>query len=169
LTCRLHNPQAFYNQGARPNYLSSIDPIQFKPRSVRLDQVHNNFVGDAVTFLTEIREEDFNQPRDLWQRVFDDGAKERFINNISTHMSTCREERIIAQQLSIFAMVDKNLADAIAGKLNIKSYPDAREVTFNGSHSALSKEKKPANGMDYELKGGNMNAGPAAPERDSKL
>ncbi|KAH8079934.1 putative catalase [Filobasidium floriforme] len=160
---------AFYNQGARPNYLSSIDPIQFKPRSVRLDQVHNNFVGDAVTFLTEIREEDFNQPRDLWQRVFDDGAKERFINNISTHMSTCREQQILERQLSIFAMVDKNLADAIAGKLNIKSYPDAREVTFNGSHSALSKEKKPANGMDYELKGGNMNAGPAAPERDSKL
>ena len=149
--------------------MSSIDPIQFKPRSVRLDEVHNNFVGDAVTFLTEIREEDFNQPRDLWQRVFDDGAKERFIKNISTHMSTCREKRIIAQQCAIFAMVDKKLADAIAKEVGIDSYPDAREITFNGSHSALGKQKRAANGMEYELKEGNQNGGPAEPNRDSKL
>lgn len=145
--------------------MSSIDPIKFKPRSVRLDDVHQNFVGDAVTFLTEIREEDFNQPRDLWQRVFDEVAKERFIKNISTHMKTCREKRIIAKECAIFAMVDKKLADAIAKEVGIDSYPDASELTFNGSHSALGKQKKSANAMEYELKSGNQNGGPVNPDR----
>jgi catalase len=37
--------------------------------------------------LSEIRPEDFNAPRKLWEKVFDDGAKERFISNISSTSS----------------------------------------------------------------------------------
>jgi catalase len=54
---------AFYNQGSRPNYLSSIDPIQFKAPQYSLNDVHGKFVGEAVSFLSEIRPEDFNAPR----------------------------------------------------------------------------------------------------------
>lgn len=59
---------AFFNQGARPNYLSSIAPIKFKERSVNLDKVHGDFIGDAVSFLSEIRDEDFQFPTQLWQK-----------------------------------------------------------------------------------------------------
>lgn len=54
---------AFYNQGSRPNYLSSIEPIQFREKSYDLNKVHGKFVGEAVSFLSEIRPEDFNAPR----------------------------------------------------------------------------------------------------------
>ena len=72
-------PMAFYNQGKRPNYLSSIDPIQFKDRVHDVDKTHGHFVGNAVNWLSEIRPEDFIAPRKLWQNVFDADAKERFI------------------------------------------------------------------------------------------
>lgn len=56
---------AFFNQGSRPAYLSSIEPIRFKERSVNLNKVHGTFTGDAVSYLSEIRPEDFNAPRTL--------------------------------------------------------------------------------------------------------
>jgi len=54
---------AFYNQGTRPNHLSSIEPMRFRERTVNLDKTHGHFVGEAITFLSEIRPEDFNAPR----------------------------------------------------------------------------------------------------------
>jgi catalase len=53
---------AFYNQGSRPNYLSSIEPISFKERAYDLNKVHGKFTGEAVAFLSELRPEDFNAP-----------------------------------------------------------------------------------------------------------
>jgi catalase len=84
---------SFFNQGSRPNYLSSIEPIRFRERTVNLDETHGRFTGTAIAFLSEIREEVFNQPRALWEKVFDDKAKERFTKNLSGHMSTCRKWR----------------------------------------------------------------------------
>jgi catalase len=45
---------AFYNQGARPNHLSFIEPMRFRERTVNLDKTHGHFVGEAITFLSEI-------------------------------------------------------------------------------------------------------------------
>jgi catalase len=84
---------AFFNQGSRPNYISSIEPIRFRERKINLDKVHGDFTGDAVTFLSEIREEDFVAPRKLGEQVFDDKAKERFVKNVSGHMENCRRKR----------------------------------------------------------------------------
>lgn len=105
---------AFYNQGSRPAYLSSIEPITFRQRSVDLDRVHGqNFTGHAISFLSEIRREDFVAPRNLWEKVFDDGAKERFIKNVSGHMSTCRKDDIIKRQIAIFREVSDDIADRL--------------------------------------------------------
>ena len=38
---------AFFNQGARPNYLSSIDPIHIQDRTLDVDKVHGHFIGQA--------------------------------------------------------------------------------------------------------------------------
>ena len=93
---------AFLNQGSRPAYLSSIQPIGFRQRTINLDTVHSHFIGEAVTFLSEIRPEDFNAPRKLWENVFDNDAKDRFVSNVSGHMKNCTQEEIIKRQLSIF-------------------------------------------------------------------
>lgn len=140
---------AFYNQGSRPAYLSSISPPQFRERTLDLDRTHGHFSGKAITFLSEIRSEDFNAPRVLWEKVFDDGAKERFINNVSGHMSTCRKEEIIKRQITIFRMVSEDLASRLEKATGVKGYADISTLQFNGTHNsfATDKSKKYANGQ----------------------
>lgn len=139
---------AFYNQGARPNYISSIDPISFRERSVNLDKVHGEFIGDAVTFLSSIRPEDFNAPRKLWEDVFDSDAKDRFIGNVSGHMSTCRDKEIIKRQIGIFREVSEDLASRLEKATGVKGYDGIAGVTFNGTHNGMTKGKQTtANGM----------------------
>jgi hypothetical protein len=41
---------------------------------------------------------DFEQPRALWQKVFDDGAKERFVSNIAGHLGGAKSKEIKARQ-----------------------------------------------------------------------
>jgi catalase len=140
---------AFFNQGSRPNYISSIEPIRFRERTVNLDKVHGNFAGHAVTFLSEIREEDFVAPRALWERVFDDGAKERFVKNVAGHMENCRVEEIIKRQIGIFREVSGDLAVRLEKATGVKGYDGIRDLSFNGTHNGMarSQEKKVANGM----------------------
>jgi len=126
---------AFYNQGSRPNYLSSIEPIAFRERTVDLDKVHGAFIGNAVTFLTQINPEDFTFPRILWEKVFDDKAKARFVSNVSGHMSTCRKEEIIKRQIAIFREVSEDLATRLEKATGVKGYNGISELRFNGTHN----------------------------------
>jgi catalase len=129
---------AFFNQGARPNYLSSIDPIQFRDRSVNLNKVHGgDFLSNACTFLSTIYPEDFNAPRKLWEKVFDDAAKDRFIETVSTHMSTCREKEIIKRQIAIFREVSDDIATRLEKATGIKGYEGISGLLFNGSHNGM--------------------------------
>jgi len=144
---------AFFNQGSRPNYLSSIQPIAFRDRSVNLDKTHGHFTGEAVTFLSEIRPEDFNAPRALWEKVWDEGARERFISNISGHMSTCTKDEIIKRQIGIFREVSDDIATRLEKATGIKGYPGISELTFNGTHNGMakSKENRAANGLKSDV------------------
>lgn len=141
---------AFYNQGSRPNYLASVEPIAFRKRTVDLNKLHGNFVGDAVCFLSEIRPEDFNAPRALWEKVFDDGAKERFIKNISGHMENCTEKEIIRRQIAIFREVSEDIASRLEKATGEKGYDGISGLTFNGTLNGMAKDQKlrPANGVD---------------------
>lgn len=154
---------AFYNQGSRPNYLSSIQPMKFRERSVNLDKVHSDFTGDAITFLSEIRPEDFVQPRALWERVFDEDARVRFIKNVSGHMSTCRKDEIIKRQIAIFREVSEDIASRLEKATGIKGYNGISELRFNGTHNGMAKSKdlRYANGMKDSLRASNNNGAPA--------
>ena len=44
---------------------------------------------------------DFEQPRALWQKVFDDGAKERFVNNVSVHLKGVKSKEILERQCEV--------------------------------------------------------------------
>lgn len=146
-------PMAFYNQGSRPNYISSLEPIKIRPRQVNLDKTHGHFVGAAVTFLSEIRPEDFNAPRALWERVFDEDARERWIKNVSGHMANCRNEEIIKRQIGIFREVSDDLANRLEKATGVKGYPGIAGLSFNGTHNGMAKEEKlrAAHGMTDSL------------------
>jgi catalase len=128
---------SFFNQGSRPNYISSIDPIKFRKGTVNLDKVHNDYIGDAVTFLSEIRAEDFNAPRNLWEKVFDAKAKERFISNVSGHMSTVTDKEIIKRQIAIFREVSEDLATRLEKATGVKGYDGIANMRFNGTHNGM--------------------------------
>ncbi|KAI1262780.1 catalase-like domain-containing protein [Xylariaceae sp. FL1019] len=140
---------AFYNQGARPNYLSSIDPIQFEPRKTDVDKTHGHFVGQAVSFLSEIRPEDFNAPRALWQNVFDEPARERFINNVAGKMEVCQDKEILKRQIAIFREVDDDIATRLEKATGIKGYDGIANLKFNGTHNGMTQDAKArfANGV----------------------
>ncbi|TGO91050.1 hypothetical protein BPOR_0041g00130 [Botrytis porri] len=133
---------AFYNQGSRPNYISSIEPIRFRERTVDTEKLHGHFTGNAVTFLSEIREEDFKAPRALWEKVFDDGAKDRFISNISGHMANCKKEEAIKRQIAIFREVSEDLASRLEKATGIKGYPGIADMNFSGTHNGMAKDPK---------------------------
>lgn len=140
---------AIFNQGARPNYLSSIDPVRCRPRTVDHDRTHGHFIGRAVTFLSEIRPEDFAAPGALWRRVWDEGARQRFIGNTSRMMATCREQEIIRRQIAIFYEVDPDIAARLEKATGVRGYQGIADLRFNGTHNGMAKDVglRSANGV----------------------
>ena len=157
---------AFYNQGSRPNYLSSIEPINFRERTVDLDKAHSHFTGNAVSFLSEIRPEDFNAPRSLWENVFDDGARERFVNNVAGKMAVCPNKEILKRQIAIFREVSDDLAKRLEKATGIQGYEGIADMQFNGTHNGMARDKKlrNANGMQAPV-GVSISANNGAPRR----
>ena len=143
-------PMAYHNQGSRPNYISSLEPISVRKRAVDLDKTHGHFVGKAITYLSEVRPEDFNAPRALWEKVWDEDARNRFIGNISGHMSNCRKEEIIKRQIGIFREVSDDIATRLEKATGVKGYAGISNLRFNGSNNGLAKDKSlsGANGME---------------------
>lgn len=133
---------AFYNQGARPNYFSSIEPVSLRARSVDINKVHGHFTGEAVAFLSEIRPEDFNAPRALWEKVFDDAAKDRFISNITGHMENVSDKEIIKRQIAIFREVSEDIASRMEKATGLKGYDGISGLTFNGTLNGMTKDAK---------------------------
>jgi len=154
---------AFYNQGSRPNYISSIAPPTLKKRTVPLEKIHNEFIGDAIAFLSELQPVDFVQPRDLWQKVYasQPGAQDRMISNIAGHMSTCKHQHILQKQLAIFHEVDPDIATRLSKALGITEYPKGVQgLTFNGIRNGMAGVKfEDVNENGYSH--GHMNGHPA--------
>jgi len=146
-------PMSYYNQGPRPAYLSSIQSPQFRQRNVDFEKTHGHFVGTAVTYLSEIRKEDFRFPRALWEKVFDEGARSRFIDTVSGHMSNCREQEIIKRQIGIFREVSEDLASRLEKATGIKGYDGISGLRFNVCHNGLAKDAslRVANGMNNKV------------------
>lgn len=133
---------AYHNQGSRPGYLSSIEPITVQPVNAQpSDKSHAEFTGNAIRFLSEIRPEDFNQPRALYERVFDEEAKKRFISNLAGHMKTCKVEEIIKRQIAIFREVSDDLATRLENATGVKGYKGIGDMTFNGCYNGMGTAK----------------------------
>ncbi|EKM53322.1 uncharacterized protein PHACADRAFT_259598 [Phanerochaete carnosa HHB-10118-sp] len=134
-------PMAFENQGTRPNYQSSLVPLTYKPKPY--EQVkHETWLAAAKTDLSFITELDFEQPRALWQKVFDNTQKEHFVSNVAGHFGNVKSPEVKARQLSVFAAVDQDLSDRIAkaiGHPSVKPLsvaPAAQAIRFQYNQSA---------------------------------
>jgi catalase len=161
---------AFFNQGARPNYLSSIDPIGFRERTVDYDATHGHFQGTAITFLSQIRPEDFNAPRALWEKVWDEPARERFVNNVAGKMEMCKDQEILKRQIAIFREVSDDIASRIEKATGIKGYPGIKDMKFNGTHNGMSgdgRKLRAANGIKATAFGYDHNGAPTKGSHDA--
>ncbi|GAP91612.2 putative catalase [Rosellinia necatrix] len=139
---RRDGAMAYHNQGARPNYLSSIDPVGLAGRRVDADGTHGHFAGQAVSFLSEIRPEDFAAPRALWREVFDGPARARFVGNVARKMGLCRDAEILRRQIAIFREVDGGLAARLEEATGVRGYDGIAGLAFNGTHNGMARGEK---------------------------
>ncbi len=120
-------PMAFVNQGNRPNYQSSIQPLTYAGRKGHIDASvldlerdakHENFIYGAWRDLSEITERkyqaipilfiyceliafspvDFEQPRALWLKVWGDKEREAYIKNVAGHFGQVKSPEVKARQ-----------------------------------------------------------------------
>ncbi|BFZ55903.1 hypothetical protein PYCC9005_002944 [Savitreella phatthalungensis] len=145
---------AFYNQGARPNYVSSINPIAFGERKVELDKVHTEYQGAAIAFLSTIRPEDFEQPRTFWERVIDQESRDRMTDVISGHMKNCKDPEIIRRCIGIFNTVHPDFGAAVAKKTGVTDgYKSIEGLSFMGIRNQI----RAGNGVAAAHKGNGYN------------
>jgi catalase len=115
---------SFVSQGSRPNILTSIPDLNFVgPRGAIDSQIkdnhrHERFDGTAFRDLTFISADDFEQPRDLWLRVWNDEKRQAFVDNVAESLILVKDSRIQDNQLLVFRQVDPYLADRVAMAIN---------------------------------------------------
>ncbi|KAK0451277.1 catalase [Desarmillaria tabescens] len=136
-------PQTFVSQGARPNYQSSISPLSYKGRKATLDghvrdqdriAKHENFIGSAYRDLHEINELDFEQPRALWAKVWNDQQREAYVQNVAAHFGNVKSPEVKARQLSVWAAVDQGLSDRIAKAIG---HPSVKPLACKPANEAV--------------------------------
>jgi catalase len=94
------------NSGALPNYPSSFRPLE-KPRTFAPTQ--EPWGSGATNFKFGITDEDFVQPRALWEVLGRTaGQQDNFVYNVSSHLKDA-EERVRKAAYAMFGRVDKDL------------------------------------------------------------
>jgi catalase len=142
-TMQRDGAMAFENQGARPLHLSSIDPPTLRPRPYDISKTAGYDDGHAISFLSGVSLQDFEQPRALWQRVFTEEDRQLSVKEISGHMSNSRDKQSITQAVNIFWLVDQQLGDALAQNLKLDAgswKKELRDLQFIGSHNFESNK-----------------------------
>ncbi|KAI0719897.1 catalase [Fomitopsis betulina] len=103
----------FISQGARPNYQSSLVPLKYKAKPYEHIK-HEIWLGHANTDLSFVTELDFEQPRALWAKVFNDTDRDHFVHNVVVHLKNAKSKDVRKRTLAYFASVDQTLSDRIA-------------------------------------------------------
>lgn len=113
-------PANYDNQGFRPNYPSTISPLQYKQPPYESKWLkHEQWLGYANLDLSEVTEcefcfsvtfclvsnrplaVDFEQPRALWQKVFSDTDREHYVNNVSGHIKNVKNKAVLEKQCKV--------------------------------------------------------------------
>lgn len=71
------------NYGPDPNYVrSTLRPMNYGPASV----AHDEWVGKVTAFSSEITDEDFVQPKAMWDMFGKTGQQSIFVRNLAGHL-----------------------------------------------------------------------------------
>lgn len=71
------------NYGPDPNYVrSTLRPMNYGPATV----AHDHWVGNVTAFTSEVTDEDFVQPRAMWEMFGKTGQQKTVVKNISGHL-----------------------------------------------------------------------------------
>jgi catalase len=81
------------NYAADPNYLhSSILPTSFHETAKGEYKPTEEFLEGPVVFTSEVTEEDFKQPRALWNDVLSKEEQDRFVSNVSDNVAGIKRD-----------------------------------------------------------------------------
>jgi catalase len=130
----------FVSQGNRPNYQSTIQPLTYAgPRGAVESEInthrHETFIGAAYRHLSEVTELDFEQPRALWSKVWNDAQREAYVQNVAGHFKNVKSPEVKARQLSVWAAVDQGLSDRIAAAIG---HPSVSPLQVKPASEALA-------------------------------
>ncbi|SCU90332.1 LAMI_0E01618g1_1 [Lachancea mirantina] len=146
-------PMCLYNQGSSPNYISTIHDQKIKFKDLKSDAAsHEKFTGPVLDkdykanlekqeedrarhekiihgklneyyAVTGVSPLDLEQPRALYEKVFNDVDKEHFVNNVVGHVSGASQPQIQTRVTQYFGLLNKDLGAKIAKGLGIEYKP----------------------------------------------
>lgn len=62
---------------------------------------HEQFLGGAILELSKVTAVDFEQPAVLWERIYDAGAQERFVQNVAGHLGGAKSVEVKNRTLAV--------------------------------------------------------------------
>ncbi|OTA64757.1 catalase-domain-containing protein [Hypoxylon sp. EC38] len=106
------------NYNGDPNYVGTkLKPVRFvKPRQDGQAQArqHDGGSGMPVVFSSEVTDKDFEQSTALWNIMGkQEGAQERFVSNVSAHLSNAQTKWIRDEAYAMFGRVDEKLGQTL--------------------------------------------------------
>lgn len=102
------------NYGADPDYVrSSFRKITSGGPT---DVAHDEWVGRVTNYTSEVTDDDFEQPRNLWKLFQEWKQDETFIQNLSGHMKKALPQ-VQKDAISVWTKVDQEIADRLTETL----------------------------------------------------
>lgn len=111
----------YVSQGAAPNYFPNSfgGPIE----SERARKLEKSYRACGEVKRYNVMNDTFEQPREFWTRVLDDGEKRRTVINIANSLRNALPP-IQRKMLNMFAQVTQELADMLEEELRKHPQPD---------------------------------------------
>lgn len=111
-------PMRIDNQGGAPNYFPNSfgGPQPNTDYAWHADKGHKHYGGDAQLKRWLHSEDNYTQCSNLYNKVFDEGARDRLTTNIAGHLGNAApfiQERMV----NVFSKVDPSYGKAVAAKL----------------------------------------------------
>lgn len=107
------------NYGSDPNYVRSALQANLPAHPVSDVRHTERLQPNASLRPNEILvdEEDYLQPRDLWNKVFDEAERAQWVTNVSEALEGVPEELRLAV-IAMFSKVDPHIGQSITTKFN---------------------------------------------------
>ena len=105
------------NYGGDPNYVGTqIKPVSFSAGvSQKKWKSTKEPLSEPVVFTSDVTDKDFLQAREMWNKVLaaQEGAQDRFVSNISDHISKVKRGWLRLKVYELFSRVDVELSNRI--------------------------------------------------------